>query len=87
MVKPTFDYQHAHTHASESEVNPAHRTRHAVVDGGARNVNMDGAALVVAQPIMTHFFIFYKLLLTVDGNYTTENHTQNTVNSLGFKEM
>ena len=36
-----------HTHASESEANPAHRTRHAVVDGGTRNVNMDGAALVV----------------------------------------
>ena len=33
-----------------------------MVDGGTRNVNMDGAALVVAQPIMTYFFIFYKLL-------------------------
>ena len=25
---------------------------------------MDGAALAVAQPTMTHFFILYKLLLT-----------------------
>ena len=41
-------------------MNPAHRTRHSVVDGGARNVNiyMDGSALVCSTADHDTFFYF-----------------------------